>query len=171
MTELIGSSTTRSEADDRPNAKGASDTMNLQPFRATPFRALPITVAFLLNVVVGPLAPITQLAAPVMALSGSTFNALDGNLTDDGASETDWCTPAPNLQVGFDSPSGSSDTSFASNNNKEDSNVPTLSMGTIPNNKDDLLREYVASETVGEDLFVYLALGARRLHRHEHDRL
>ena len=125
--------------------------------RASPFRALPITVAFLLNVVVGPLAPITQLAAPVMALSGSTFNALDGNLTDDGASETDWCTPAPNLQVGLDSPSGSNDTSFASNNNKEDSNVPTLSQGTIPNNKDDLLREYIASETVGEDLFVYLA--------------
>jgi uncharacterized repeat protein (TIGR01451 family) len=125
--------------------------------RASPFRALPITVAFLLNVVVGPLAPITQLAAPVLALGNSSFNALDGNLVDDGANETDWCTPAPNLQIGTDSPSGSNDTSFASNNNKEDSNVPTLSQGTIPNNKDDLLREYIASETVGEDLFVYLA--------------
>jgi hypothetical protein len=125
--------------------------------RATPIRALPITVAFLLNVVVGPLAPITQLtSAPVLALSPSTFNATDGNLTDDGA-ETDWCTPAPNLEVGFDSASGSNDSSFASNNNKEDSNVPTLSQGTIPNNKDDLLREYIASETIGEDLFVYLA--------------
>ena len=126
--------------------------------RASPSRALPIIVAFLLNVVAGPLAPVTQLAsAPVMALSGSSFNALDGNLVDDGADETDWCTPAPNLASGIDSPSGSNDTSFASNNNKEDSNVPTLSQGTIPNNKDDLLREYVASETICEDLFVYLA--------------
>jgi fimbrial isopeptide formation D2 family protein/uncharacterized repeat protein (TIGR01451 family) len=127
-------------------------------FRASPFRALPIVAALILNVVVGPLAPLTQItSAPVQALSPSSFNALDGNLTDDGATETDWCTPAPNRQVGNDSPSGSIDTSFASNNNKEDSNVPTLSLGTIPNNKDDLLREYLASETVGEDLFVYLA--------------
>jgi uncharacterized repeat protein (TIGR01451 family) len=126
--------------------------------RANPFRALPILVAFFLNVAIGPLAPLTQLGSQsVLALAPSSFNATDGNLTDDTGPETDWCTPAPNRQVGIDSPSGANDTSFASNNNKEDSNVPTLSTGTIPNNKDDLLREYVASETVGGDLFVYLA--------------
>ncbi|HEX2194643.1 MAG TPA: SpaA isopeptide-forming pilin-related protein [Candidatus Limnocylindria bacterium] len=125
--------------------------------RANSLRAFPVLVAFLLNVVVGPLAPMTQLAsAPVLALTPSTFNVLDGNLTDDGA-ETDWCTPAPNLQTKNDSASGSNDTSFSSNNNKEDSDVPTLSTGTIPNNKDDLLREYVASETINGELFVYLA--------------
>ncbi|HLE89174.1 MAG TPA: hypothetical protein VI733_03875, partial [Candidatus Limnocylindria bacterium] len=117
-------------------------------------RTLPVFVAFTLNLFLGPVTPL--LSSPVAALGASTFNALDGNLTDDGA-ETDWCTPAPNRTVGLDSPSGSSDTSFSSNNNKEDSDVPTLAVGTIPNNKDDLLREYVASETVGSDLFVYLA--------------
>lgn len=104
--------------------------------------------------VLGPLTPFVSL--PAAALGTSSFNALDGNLTDDGA-ETDWCTPAPNLVPGYDSPSGSSDTSFSSNNNKEDSDIPTLANGTIPNNKDDLLREYVASETIGSDLYVYLA--------------
>lgn len=126
--------------------------------RANPFRAFPILLAFLLNVVIGPLAPMTQIAsAPVLALAPSSFDATDGNLVDDGADEIDWCTPAPSLATKTDSPSGSNDTSFSSNNNKEDSDVPTLSTGTIPNNKDDLLREYVASETVNGDLFVYLA--------------
>ncbi|MEO6058870.1 MAG: hypothetical protein ABIQ05_02695, partial [Candidatus Limnocylindria bacterium] len=96
------------------------------------------------------------LSSPVAALGTSSFNALDGNLTVEG-SETDWCTPAPNLVPGFDSVSGSSDTSFTSSGNKEDTDVPTLGDGTIPNNKDDLLREYVASETIGSDLYVYLA--------------
>ena len=118
-------------------------------------RTLPVFLAFVFNMVLGPLTPLVSL--PAAALGTSSFNALDGNLTDDGASETDWCTPAPNRVVGLDSPSGSSDTSFSSNNNKEDSNIPTLADGTIPNNKDDLLREYVASETIGTDLYVYLA--------------
>jgi uncharacterized repeat protein (TIGR01451 family) len=117
-------------------------------------RTLPVFVAFTLNLFLGPVTPL--LTSPVAALGASSFNALDGNLTDDGA-ETDWCTPAPNLVPGPDSPSGSNDTSFTTGNNKEDSDVPSLGDGTIPNNKDDLLREYVASETVGSDLFVYLA--------------
>ncbi|HET6380345.1 MAG TPA: SpaA isopeptide-forming pilin-related protein [candidate division Zixibacteria bacterium] len=126
--------------------------------RANPFRAFPILIAFLLNVVIGPLAPLAPMpTAPVLALAPSTFDATDGNLVDDGADETDWCTPAPNRVTQDDTPSGSNDTSFASNNNKEDSDVPTLAVGTIPNNKDDLLREYIASETVNGDLFVYLA--------------
>ncbi|MDH4334187.1 MAG: DUF11 domain-containing protein [Chloroflexota bacterium] len=118
-------------------------------------RTFPILAAFFLNLFVGPVTPF--LTAPVAALGSSTFNAIDGNLTDDGSSETDWCTPAPNFARGDDSPSGSSDTSFSSSNNKEDSDIPTLALGTIPGNKDDLVREYVASETVAGDLFVYLA--------------
>ncbi|MGH2357195.1 MAG: SpaA isopeptide-forming pilin-related protein [Candidatus Limnocylindria bacterium] len=120
---------------------------------ASPLRALPVLVAFLFNLVV----PIVPLAvAPTLALAGTSFNAADGNLTDDGA-ETDWCTPVPNLANWPDSASGSGDTSFTTGNNKEDSNVPSLGNGTIPNNKDDLLRQYVASETVAGALFVYLA--------------
>ena len=124
--------------------------------RANSFRAFPVLLAFLINLVIGPLAPLAQ-TSPVAALSGTSFNATDGNLVDNGALETDWCTPAPNRDEGFDTLSGATDTSFSSSNNKEDSDVPTLSLGTIPNNKDDLLREYVASETINGDLFVYLA--------------
>ena len=79
----------------------------------------------------------------VNALGASTFNALDGNLTDDCANETDWCTPAPNRTVGTDTPSGPGDSSFVSGPNKEDHDVPTVGAGSIPNNKDDLLREFV----------------------------
>jgi fimbrial isopeptide formation D2 family protein/uncharacterized repeat protein (TIGR01451 family) len=124
--------------------------------RANSFRAFPVLLAFLINLVIGPLAPLAQ-TSPVAALSGTFFNATDGNLVDNSGPEVDWCTPAPNRDEGFDTPSGATDTSFSSSNNKEDSDVPTLSLGTIPNNKDDLLREYVASETINGDLFVYLA--------------
>jgi uncharacterized repeat protein (TIGR01451 family) len=121
----------------------------------TRLSVLPVFIALLFNVVlVAPIAPV--LSDSTVALTGSTFNAVDGNLTDDGA-ESDWCTPAPNRDVENDTASGSTDTSFSSSNNKEDTDVPTLGLGTIPNNKDDLLREYIASETVNGDLFVYLA--------------
>src|SRR3990172_11136304 len=143
----------RTVAGRRPTsiAKGASVSTRSTYSRV---RSLPVFLAFVFNMVLGPLTPFVSL--PAAALGTSSFNALDGNLTDDGT-ETDWCTPAPNLVPGYDSPSGSSDTSFSSNNNKEDSDIPTLANGTIPNNKDDLLREYVASETIGSDLYVYLA--------------
>jgi uncharacterized repeat protein (TIGR01451 family) len=127
--------------------------MNL---RANPFRAIPITVAFLLNVVVGPLAPITQLAsAPVMALSGSSFDATDGNFAVDG-SETDWCTPGLTVVTKNDLPTGQNDDSYAEGAKEADSNPP-VETGSIPNNKVDLTRIHVAGETgANGDLFVYV---------------
>jgi Domain of unknown function DUF11 len=129
--------------------------MDRSQARTRGFHVLPVLIALFLNLFFGPVSPFVA-PSPVNALGASTFNALDGNLTDDGP-ETDWCTPAPNRTVGTDTPSGPGDSSFVSGNNKEDTDVPTIGAGSIPNNKDDLLREYIASETVGEDLFVYLA--------------
>ena len=126
--------------------------------RANPFRALPIMVAFFLNVLIGPLAPMYQLASqPVLALARSSFHATDGNLTDNGP-ETDWCTGA-NLTVTRDSTPTSQIERHPTPraNNKEDSNVPPLSLGTIPNNKDDLPASTSRARPVGGDLFVYLA--------------
>jgi uncharacterized repeat protein (TIGR01451 family) len=129
--------------------------MNLTQARTHRLHALPVALALIFNLFFGPVSPL--LTSPVGALGASTFNATDGNLTDDGALETDWCTPAPNRVVGLDTPSGNNDNSFVSGPNKEDHDVPTVGAGSIPGNKDDLLRTYVASETVGTDLFVYLA--------------
>ena len=127
--------------------------MNL---RANPFRALPILVAFFLNVVIGPLAPITQLAsAPVMALSGSSFDATDGNFAVNGG-ETDWCSASLAVTAKNDLPTGQNDDSYAEGAKEEDVNPP-VETGSIPNNKVDLTRMYVAGETgAGGDLFVYV---------------
>src|SRR6266511_1536433 len=96
------------------------------------------------------------IALPGLAtLSPSTFNAGDGNLTVQG-SETDWATPAPNLQKGIDKPTGQNDDSFGQGT-KEDTAVPTVVSGQIPNNKSDLTRFYVANEKVGGKEFLYLA--------------
>ena len=96
------------------------------------------------------------IALPGLAsLSPSTFNAGDGNLTVEG-SETDWATPAPNLQKGIDKPTGQNDDSFGQGT-KEDTAVPTVVSGQIPNNKSDLTRFYVANEKVGGKEFLYLA--------------
>jgi fimbrial isopeptide formation D2 family protein/uncharacterized repeat protein (TIGR01451 family) len=124
--------------------------------RANPFRAIPITVAFLLNVVIGPLAPIAQLAsAPVMALSGSSFNVTDANLTDDSASELDWCTNGLSVITKDDLPTGQTDDSYKGA--KENELNPEVENGSIPNNKVDLQRLYISSETSGSgDLLVYV---------------
>ncbi|MCV0404503.1 MAG: DUF11 domain-containing protein [Chloroflexi bacterium] len=121
----------------------------------TRLSVIPVLIALIFNLAMA--VPIASApAGQALALAGTSFDATDGNLTVEPP-ETDWCTPAPNRVVGPDSPSGSNDTSFVSSPNKEDTDGPTLGNGTIPNNKDDLLREYIASETVNGDLFVYLA--------------
>ncbi|HET7582210.1 MAG TPA: hypothetical protein VFL75_05620 [Candidatus Limnocylindria bacterium] len=124
--------------------------------RANPFRAIPITLAFLLNVVIGPLAPIAQIAsAPVMALSGSDFNVTDANLTDDSASELDWCTNGVSVITKDDLPTGQTDNSYKGA--KENELNPEVDFGSIPNNKVDLQRLYISSETTGSgDLLVYV---------------
>ncbi len=88
-------------------------------------------------------------------LTGSTFDAADGNLVVDG-SETDWATPAPNLKTGIDTPTGQQDDSFGEGTSENDA-VPSVGTGGIPNNKSDLTRFYVANEKVSGKDFLYLA--------------
>ena len=89
-------------------------------------------------------------------LAGSPFDAKDGNLLLDDESQ-DWVN-APNLAVALDLPTGQQDDSFG-NGTKEDSAVPSVIDGSIPNNKSDLTRFYVASQRAGaeNDQFLYLA--------------
>jgi hypothetical protein len=100
---------------------------------------------------------LTMFVALPMALAnlaGSGFDAGDGNLVVDDEA-TDWAT-APDLQVGLDKPTGATDDSFGQGS-KEDTAVPTIVDGSIPPNKSDLIRFYVANEKVGSTDFLYLA--------------
>ena len=84
----------------------------------------------------------------MFALGLSRFESTDGNLVVDGTdSESDWGTPnLPNLVVAPDKPSGGNDDSFK--RAKEDDPNPVIDVGSIPKNKSDLLRFYVANEQV-----------------------
>jgi hypothetical protein len=87
-------------------------------------------------------------------LAGSNFESGDGNLVANGG--IDWAN-APNLAKALDKPTGQSDDSFG-NGTKEDTAVPSVIDGSIPNNKSDLTRFYVANEQGGGgDEFLYLA--------------
>lgn len=98
-------------------------------------------------------------------LTGSPFDAGDGNLIINGA-ENDWanadinCT-APVVGCGIDRPTGQQDNSFGQGS-KEDTAVPAVVSGSIPNNKSDLTRFYstLETETVSPGVtkdFAYLA--------------
>jgi len=106
------------------------------------------------------LASTTMAAAliPVIAmadLTGSDFEGNDGNLTPT-AGHSDW-TNAPNRVRGDDLASGSGDNSFGQGT-KEDDLTPTVVAGSIPPNKSDLTRFYVANEKGSNDhVFMYLA--------------
>jgi hypothetical protein len=109
-----------------------------------------------------------MVAAPASALSPSTFESTDGNLVLDADGKKDWCVErplvglcdddkrAPSFKRGNDLPSGQGDDSFGEGT-KEDTAVPTVVDGSIPPNKSDLLRFYVANENVGSSPFLYLA--------------
>jgi hypothetical protein len=88
-------------------------------------------------------------------LPGSTFEGNDGNLVVNTAGNTDWAN-APNRVRGDDLPSGGSDNSFGGGTKEDDPNVNVVS-GSIPPNKSDLTRFYVASEFTGGSNFLYLA--------------
>ena len=88
-------------------------------------------------------------------LSGSPFDAGDGNLVRDEDETQDWAN-APNLQKGIDLPTGQTDNSFGQGA-KEDTEVPSVVDGSIPNNKSDLTRFYVANQRVATKEFLYLA--------------
>ena len=86
---------------------------------------------------------------------------IDGNLTDDAAAGGDWaslgisCT-APIFGCDLDKPTGSTDNSFGQGT-KEDTPVPSVVLGSIPNNKSDLLRFYVDTARFGTTDYLYLA--------------
>ena len=89
---------------------------------------------------------------------------IDGDLVDGAAAGRDWaslpssaftCT-VPRLGCAIDQPTGTGDNSFGQGT-KEDSPVPTVVSGSIPNNKSDLLRFYLASERFVATDYLYLA--------------
>jgi hypothetical protein len=105
----------------------------------------------------GAIAVVASIAFGLVALAApapSTFE-IEGNLVVDTSGNTDWAN-APNLQKGFDKTTGQTDDSFGQGT-KEDTAVPTVVSGSIPNNKSDLKRFYVAGETIGANDFLYLA--------------
>ena len=93
--------------------------------------------------------------AALANLPGSTFEGNDGNLVVNTAGNTDWQT-APNRVRGDDLPSGRADNSFGQGTKEDDPNV-TVVTGSIPPNKSDLTRFYVASEFASNANFLYLA--------------
>ena len=94
-------------------------------------------------------------------LAGSGFDAGDGNLVVNDEAK-DWanigivCPPGSVMGCALDLPTGQNDDSFG-NGTKEDTEVPSVIDGSIPNNKSDLTRFYVANEKVSGKEFLYLA--------------
>jgi hypothetical protein len=96
------------------------------------------------------------LVSPGLAdLPGSTFESNDGNLVVNTANNTDWAN-APNRVRGDDLPSGTSDNSFGQGTKEDDPNVSVVT-GSIPPQKSNLTRFYVANEFTNNSNFLYLA--------------
>jgi len=66
------------------------------------------------------------------------------------------CLANPKVGCDLDKPTGNTDDSFGQGT-KEDDTSPTVVSGSIPNNKSDLQRFYVATERIGSNNFLYLA--------------
>src|SRR6266508_4687715 len=95
-------------------------------------------------------------AGPVLAnLPGSTFESNDGNLIVDTPGNTDWVN-APNRVRGDDLASGSTDNAFGQGTKEDDANV-TVVTGSIPPQKSNLTRFYVANEFASNSNYLYLA--------------
>jgi hypothetical protein len=88
-------------------------------------------------------------------LPGSTFEGNDGNLVVNTAGNTDWVN-APNRVTGLDKFADKTDNSFGQGTKEDDPNV-TIVTGSIPPNKNDLTRFYVASEFTNNSNYLYLA--------------
>jgi hypothetical protein len=88
-------------------------------------------------------------------LAGSSFEGNDGNLVVNTTGNTDWANVAGRVR-GDDLPSGSSDNSFGQGTKEDDANV-TVVTGSIPPQKSNLTRFYVASEFASSSNFLYLA--------------
>jgi len=89
-------------------------------------------------------------------LAGSTFESNDANLVvNGGAGAHDWDN-APNLSVGQDLPTGTTDNSFGQGAKENDVNTNVVT-GSIPNSKADLARFAVSNENIGGSEYLYLA--------------
>jgi hypothetical protein len=88
-------------------------------------------------------------------LPGSTFEGNDGNLVVNTTGNTDWAN-APNRVRGDDLASGKTDNSFGQGTKEDDPNVSVVT-GSIPPQKSDLTRFYVANEFAAGSNFLYLA--------------
>lgn len=90
--------------------------------------------------------------AAFLPLNSSTFEGADGNQVVDDTTLTDWETFLPdtatdNLFRAIDTESGANDNSL-SGGTKDDTECAAATTGSIPNNKDDLLRFYLAHESI-----------------------
>jgi hypothetical protein len=96
------------------------------------------------------------LVSPGLAnLAGSTFESNDGNLVVNTSGNKDW-ENAPNRVRGNDLPSGNSDNSFGQGTKEDDPNVSVVT-GSIPPQKSNLTRFYVANEFTSNSNYLYLA--------------
>src|SRR5258707_1333744 len=92
-------------------------------------------------------ALILFVSGSLAVLSPSSFEGNDGNMIVDNPGAYDWAN-VPNVQSLIDTPSGSSDTSFTGGSTKEDDTTVAIGTGSIPGNKDDIQRAYVAQQEV-----------------------
>ena len=92
-------------------------------------------------------------SAPVYALAGTPFEGADGNLTIDALSDWQSFVGGSELMVGIDLPPGQTDDSLKG---KENDPAPEIVVGSIPQNKSDLLRFYVVHENLNDTDFMYL---------------
>lgn len=106
-------------------------------------------------------ASIALVVVAFMNISGaniglSSFEGGDGNIAVDTAGNHDWAA-APKFVPGIDRDSGSSDNSLGGGT-KEDNPSVKVGQGSIPGNKSDLTRFYMASDVASNnDTFLYLA--------------
>lgn len=112
------------------------------------------------GIVTGLIASLLIMGPSSAKLTDSTFEANDGDLEVTSSDNTDWANVGISCTVpvgcGIDKPTGSGDDSFG-NGSKEDTAVPSVVSGGIPNNKSDLTRFYIKGVAEGGDNFVYLA--------------
>jgi uncharacterized repeat protein (TIGR01451 family) len=105
--------------------------------------------------------PTNYLLPPTLPPGDSSFE-IDGNLAVDTTGNMDWansgisCTSTPKVGCDLDKPTGTTDDSFGQGT-KEDTAVPSIVTGGIPNTKSDLTRFYVAHEKASGTDFLYLA--------------
>jgi len=98
---------------------------------------------------------LTAAPSALANLTGSSFEGSDGNFVVNTTGNEDWVN-APNRVRGDDLPSGKSDNSFGQGTKEDDADVSVVT-GSIPPQKSDLTRFYVANELANGANYLYLA--------------